>query len=156
MAISEQAVETDKTNSESKETSAKPSGWKAFNMRAVVAATEDLLHFILSKKGSRVRVLLIRDIIRAADTFLEEEVVSCFSGENLRTSSLDPEVSLYMLFLWVNFPTFQHFYKLNLIFTVLQLYPNLFKLVANSSFLDFCTDLEMRFRHFLITKLKID
>ncbi|XP_057810361.1 uncharacterized protein LOC131024844 [Salvia miltiorrhiza] len=91
LAISEQAVGTDKTSSESKETPSKPSGWKSFNIRAVVAATEDLLHFILSKKGSRIRVHLIKDIIRAADTFLEEEVVSCFSGENLRTASLDSE-----------------------------------------------------------------
>lgn len=66
-------------------------------MRAVVSATEDLFHFILSKKGSRVRVLLIRDIIKAADTFLEEEVVSCISEENHRTSNLDSEVSLHML-----------------------------------------------------------
>ncbi|XP_047944209.1 uncharacterized protein slr1919 [Salvia hispanica] len=94
LAISEQA---DKTSPESKETPSNPSGWKAFNMRAVVAATEDLLHFILSKKGSKVRVLLIRDIIKAADTFLEEEVVSCFSEEKLRTRSLNYEEDEAML-----------------------------------------------------------
>lgn len=93
VAISEQASETDESSSKA---SSKPSGWKSFNMRAVVSATEDLFHFILSKKGSRVRVLLIRDIIKAADTFLEEEVVSCLSDENHRTSNLLSEVSLHM------------------------------------------------------------
>lgn len=94
MAISEQASETNKTTSKSKETSSNPLGWKSFNMEAVVAASEDIFQFILSKKGSRVRVFIIRDIIRAADTFLEEEVVSCFSGEKFQTARGDSEVGL--------------------------------------------------------------
>ncbi|KAI3932695.1 hypothetical protein MKW98_012666 [Papaver atlanticum] len=51
------------------------SGWKFFDMRSVVAATEDLFHFILSEKGWRVRVFLVQDIIRAADVFLQDEVL---------------------------------------------------------------------------------
>lgn len=93
VAISEQASETNKTSSKSKETSSNPLGWKSFNMEAVVAASEDIFQFILSKKGSRVRVFIIRDIIRAADTFLEKEVVSCFSGEKFETARMD-EVSV--------------------------------------------------------------
>ncbi|KAL0407878.1 UNVERIFIED_CONTAM: putative protein phosphatase 2C 59 [Sesamum radiatum] len=82
VAISEQASGTNGASSEPQEDS-NPLGWKSFNMRAVVAATEDLFQFILSRKGSRVRVFLIRDILKAADTFLEQEVVSCFSDEKV-------------------------------------------------------------------------
>ncbi|GAV77840.1 ABC1 domain-containing protein [Cephalotus follicularis] len=57
--------------------------WKSFDMRAVVSATEDLLLFILSEKGMRVRVFLVRDIIKAADAFLQDEVVSCILNEKL-------------------------------------------------------------------------
>ncbi|KAG8381953.1 hypothetical protein BUALT_Bualt05G0026200 [Buddleja alternifolia] len=75
VAISQQTSESDETSSNPQETTSNPMGWKSFNMRAVVAATEDLLQFILSNKGSRVRVFLIRDILKAADTFLEHELV---------------------------------------------------------------------------------
>lgn len=51
-------------------------GWKSFDMRAVVAATEDFLLFVLSDKGLRVRVFLLRDIMKAADAFLQDEVVN--------------------------------------------------------------------------------
>lgn len=95
-AISEQASETNRTSSKSQETSSDPLGWKSFNMRAVVAATEDLLQFILSKKGSRVRVFLLRDILRAADTFLEQEVVSCFSEKKFEAARSYLEVCLYI------------------------------------------------------------
>lgn len=47
--------------------------WRSFDMRAVVSATEDLLLFILSEKGRRVRIFLIRDIIQAVDALLQEE-----------------------------------------------------------------------------------
>ncbi|VFQ68802.1 unnamed protein product [Cuscuta campestris] len=47
----------------------------SFDMRAVVSATEDLFTFILSEKGSRVRAFLIRDIINAADAFLQDEII---------------------------------------------------------------------------------
>ncbi|CAI9094754.1 OLC1v1030543C1 [Oldenlandia corymbosa var. corymbosa] len=47
--------------------------WKSFNMRAVVAATEDLFEFILSDNGSRIRVYIVKDMIKAADGFLKDE-----------------------------------------------------------------------------------
>lgn len=73
-AISEQASEEPP---ESEENDSPPSGWKSFDMHAVVDATEDLLLFILSEKGLMVRVFLLRDIIRAADIFLQDEVFGC-------------------------------------------------------------------------------
>ncbi|XP_073001400.1 uncharacterized protein [Typha latifolia] len=51
--------------------------WKSFDMRSVVAATEDLLRFILSEKGWRVRVFLVQDIMKASDAFLQEEALPC-------------------------------------------------------------------------------
>lgn len=53
----------------------KSSELKSFDMHSVVSATEDLLLFILSEKGQRVRVFLLQDIIRVVDIFLEEEVL---------------------------------------------------------------------------------
>lgn len=50
-------------------------------MPAVVAATEDLFTFILSEKGSRVRVFLVRDIIAAVDVFLQDEVLNGLFSE---------------------------------------------------------------------------
>ncbi|KAM0967988.1 hypothetical protein ACFX1X_016714 [Malus domestica] len=50
-------------------------------MHSVVAATEDRFHFILSKKGKRVRVFLVRDIIAAAYAFLDDEVVGRMFNE---------------------------------------------------------------------------
>ncbi|KAB2024973.1 hypothetical protein ERO13_D06G105800v2 [Gossypium hirsutum] len=73
-AISEQASEEPP---ESEENDSPLSGWKSFDMHAVVDATEDLLLFILSEKGLMVRVFLLRDIIRAADIFLHDEVFGC-------------------------------------------------------------------------------
>ncbi|EPS65390.1 hypothetical protein M569_09386, partial [Genlisea aurea] len=67
-AISEQASDTDASWTKS---SSSPLGWRSFDMRAVVSATEDLFTFILSKKGSRVRVFIIRDVLKVADTFLD-------------------------------------------------------------------------------------
>ncbi|CAN1341742.1 Uncharacterized protein sll0005 [Linum perenne] len=76
-AISEQSPsESDDGEAvNSKQDSSNPLGWKSFDMRAVVSATEDLLLFVLSEKGSRVRVFLLRDIVKAADAFLEDEVL---------------------------------------------------------------------------------
>ncbi|XP_026457987.1 uncharacterized protein LOC113358599 isoform X3 [Papaver somniferum] len=70
VAISEQA-----TGSAEEPLDNPASGWKFFDMRSVVAATEDLFHFILSEKGWRVRVFLVQDIIKAADLFLQDEVL---------------------------------------------------------------------------------
>lgn len=50
-------------------------GGRAINMHAVVAATEDLFKFILSDKGYRVRVFLIKDIIIAGNIFLRDEIL---------------------------------------------------------------------------------
>lgn len=76
-AISEQASESAEEPPDSEENKQNPLGWKYFDMHSVVSATEDLLHFILSEKGQRVRVFLLREIIEAADAFLDVEVVSC-------------------------------------------------------------------------------
>ncbi|XP_008220623.1 PREDICTED: uncharacterized protein slr1919 [Prunus mume] len=80
-AISEQASESAEEHPNSGESSPNPLRSKSFDMHAVVAATEDLLRFILSEKGQRVRVFLVRDIIHAADAFLEDEVVGCMFDE---------------------------------------------------------------------------
>lgn len=78
-AISEQASES--TGDPSSEKSSSPLGWKIFDMHAVVDATEDLLLFIFSDKGSRVRLFLLWDIIEAADIFMEDEIIDCMSNE---------------------------------------------------------------------------
>ncbi|CAJ1973621.1 unnamed protein product [Sphenostylis stenocarpa] len=79
-AISEQASEiTGDPNSE--KFSSSPV-WKLFDMHAVVDSTEDLLLFILSEKGLRVRLFLLRDIVEAADVFLQDEVINCALNEN--------------------------------------------------------------------------
>ncbi|KAE8733260.1 Kinase superfamily protein isoform 2 [Hibiscus syriacus] len=72
-AISEQASESLDKHPKIKENHSPPSEWKSFDMHAVVDATEDLLHFILSEKGLVVRVFLLRDIVQAADVFLQDE-----------------------------------------------------------------------------------
>lgn len=92
-AISEQASESVKESPDSEESTPNPLRRKSFDMHAVVAATEDLLHFILSEKGHRVRVFLVRDIIGAADAFFQDEVVGCMFNENLEArDTLDSEV----------------------------------------------------------------
>ncbi|XP_048331113.1 uncharacterized protein LOC107419899 isoform X2 [Ziziphus jujuba] len=82
-AISEQASESAGETSNVEDNTANPQEWKSFDMRAVVSATEDLLLFILSDKGQRVRVFLLRDIISASNAFIENEVVSCMFNEKL-------------------------------------------------------------------------
>lgn len=69
-------------------------GWKSFDMHAVVSATEDLLLFILSKNGRRVRAFLLRDIITAADAAVQNDGLdhSDDAKSNLRKRS--SEVSL--------------------------------------------------------------
>lgn len=82
-AVSEQASESAEEPPDTKGNSSSPLEWKSFDMRAVVAATEDLFQFILSRKGLRVRVFLIRDIISATDIFLQDEVVASIFYEKL-------------------------------------------------------------------------
>ncbi|KAG5065457.1 hypothetical protein AAZX31_04G057700 [Glycine max] len=79
-AISEQASEI--TGDPSSEKFSSSSVWKLFDMHAVVDSTEDLLLFILSDKGLRVRLFLLRDIVEAADVFLQDEVIDCALNEN--------------------------------------------------------------------------
>lgn len=77
-----------------------PLGWKSFDMRAVVSATEDLFQFILSDKGVRVRVFLLKDIINAADTFLEDEVMASMFDINFQakdTSESEGQATLKRL-----------------------------------------------------------
>lgn len=79
-AISEQkAAEVDDADKLSSSTLERNS----FDMHAVVAATEDLFKFILSDKGFRVRLFIIRDILKVADIFLQDQVTSCMFDENL-------------------------------------------------------------------------
>ncbi|XP_070038559.1 uncharacterized protein [Nicotiana tomentosiformis] len=82
-AISQQASETE---GETQESYSNPLG--SFDIRAVVSATEDLLQFILSDKGSRVRVFLVRDIVKAADVFYQDEVLNNLLDEKLRARRL--------------------------------------------------------------------
>ncbi|XP_075506081.1 uncharacterized protein LOC142543011 [Primulina tabacum] len=90
LAISEQASQVNET-SKPQEIFSSSLGWNSFDIRAVVSATEDLFQFILSKKGSRVRVFLIRDILKAADTFLEDDVVSRFSNKKFQVEISESE-----------------------------------------------------------------
>ncbi|MQL75392.1 hypothetical protein Taro_007784 [Colocasia esculenta] len=96
VAISEQASESvGELPSSNKGNTSDVPGWKSFDMRAVVAATEDLFHFILSEKGRRVRVFLVRDIIKAADAFLQEEAFPCIfhdQEEIKSTPETDPMI----------------------------------------------------------------
>ncbi|XP_010525562.1 PREDICTED: uncharacterized protein LOC104803329 isoform X2 [Tarenaya hassleriana] len=75
-AISEQASKpSEEPAADKARAHKKTSDLKSFDMGSVVSATEDLLLFILSEKGQRVRVFLLQDIIRVADIFLEDEVL---------------------------------------------------------------------------------
>ncbi|XP_042755958.1 uncharacterized protein LOC111917313 isoform X2 [Lactuca sativa] len=78
---------SEKTDGEDKDAnkSSSPLEWKSFDMNAVVSATEDLFKFILSEKGFRVRLFIVRDILKVADIFLDDQVDSCMFDENLDT-----------------------------------------------------------------------
>ena len=65
-------------------------------MRSVVAASEDLFNFILSEKGRRVRVFLVQDIIKAANSFLNEEAL-CIFYEKQGTGDQSVEVSIIII-----------------------------------------------------------
>ncbi|EEF46833.1 uncharacterized protein slr1919 [Ricinus communis] len=97
LAISEQASESTGEAPKSEEDLTNPFGWKSFDMRSVVGATEDLLLFILSEKGWRVRVFLIRDLIKVVDAFLEDEVVGCISDEKYEASEASKSESHSMV-----------------------------------------------------------
>ncbi|XP_059460781.1 uncharacterized protein LOC132189941 [Corylus avellana] len=100
-AISKQSSKSSGEPPNSEQNSSNPLGWKSFDMRAVVNATEDLLQFILSEKGVRVRVFLLRDIIRAADVFMRDNVVGCSPSEKLearKTSESEENSMLTRIF----------------------------------------------------------
>ncbi|MCO5552338.1 hypothetical protein L7F22_005849 [Adiantum nelumboides] len=46
--------------------------WGMFDTRTVVSATSDLLEYILSEEGYRVRVLLVQDMVNSFSAFLDE------------------------------------------------------------------------------------
>ncbi|CAL5434870.1 unnamed protein product [Camellia sinensis] len=107
-AISQQASEPT-----GEEKSSNPLEWKSFDMRAVVSATEDLFKFILSDKGLRVRVFLVRDIIKAADIFLQDEVVANIFDEKVQARETSESEGHAMLMRVVNgLKSFRHAVKL--------------------------------------------
>jgi aarF domain-containing kinase len=91
-AISEQSESSNKSEDRSGENAANKPGWRSFDMHSVVAATEDLFHFILSRKGWRVRVFLVQDIVKASDAFLQEATFPGIFDEEGTTGELHPEV----------------------------------------------------------------
>ncbi|XP_008781808.2 uncharacterized protein slr1919 [Phoenix dactylifera] len=91
-AISEESSECASENgSDYSAMASNVQGWKFFDMRSVVAATEDLFQFILSEKGWRIRVFLIQDIIKAADAFLQETSFPCIFVEEEASKISDSE-----------------------------------------------------------------
>ncbi|BAT01359.1 uncharacterized protein [Oryza sativa Japonica Group] len=92
-AISEQSESSNKSEDRSGENAANKPGWRSFDMHSVVAATEDLFHFILSRKGWRVRVFLVQDIVKASDAFLQEATFPGIFDEEGTTGELHPERS---------------------------------------------------------------
>ncbi|KAJ0666273.1 putative ABC-type Cd(2+) transporter [Helianthus annuus] len=83
-AISEQSSnKSGEADKDAKKPSTSPLEGNSFDMHAVVAATEDLVKFILSDKAFRVRLFIIRDIVRVADIFLQDQITSCMFDENL-------------------------------------------------------------------------
>ncbi|GMH07952.1 hypothetical protein Nepgr_009792 [Nepenthes gracilis] len=86
-AISEEAPESMGEAPNAQQHSSNSLGWKSFDMHSVVAATEDLLLFILSEKGFRVRLFIVRDILKASDVFLQDVVVAHIFDEQLAQTS---------------------------------------------------------------------
>ncbi|KAM3207376.1 hypothetical protein ACQJBY_062544 [Aegilops geniculata] len=91
-AISQQSSE-ESSKKPGDENTASSSDWRSFDMHSVVSATEDLFHFILSRKGWRVRVFLIQDIVKASDAFLQETTFPGIFEEEGNTGELNPERS---------------------------------------------------------------
>ncbi|KAL6611315.1 hypothetical protein ACP70R_039243 [Stipagrostis hirtigluma subsp. patula] len=93
-AISEQSSESDKSGYATGENANGSSEWRSFDMHSVVAATEDLFHFILSRKGWRVRVFLVQDIVKASDAFLQEATFPYIFDKEGRMGEINPELEL--------------------------------------------------------------
>lgn len=90
-AISEQPSETDGEVNNAHKSSSNPLEWKSFDMHTVVSATEDLFKFILSEKGFRVRLFIVRDIVKVADIFLQDEVTPSMFDENQPRQTVESE-----------------------------------------------------------------
>ncbi|KAI0497045.1 hypothetical protein KFK09_023373 [Dendrobium nobile] len=105
-AISDLSSEETNESSDSASRATSGRGWKSFDMHSVVAATEDLLCFVLSVKGQRVRVFLLRDIIKVADAFLKEETFRCRDLTQETTKSSQERVDLISR-IWLGLQSFQ-------------------------------------------------
>ncbi|PUZ69525.1 hypothetical protein GQ55_2G116000 [Panicum hallii var. hallii] len=93
-AISAQSAESSNASGAgSAENANGSSEWRSFDMHSVVAATEDLFDFILSRKGWRVRVFLVQDIIKASDAFLQEATFPYIFDNEGKMGELNPERS---------------------------------------------------------------
>ncbi|XP_058222268.1 uncharacterized protein LOC131332206 isoform X1 [Rhododendron vialii] len=108
-AIAEQASESASEATKPEDKSSNPLGWKSFDMRAVVSATEDVFQFILSDKGLRVRIFLARDIIKAADIFLQDEVVEwIFNDKAQSRDTSEPEGHAMLMRVVNGLKSFRH------------------------------------------------
>ncbi|PKU69082.1 uncharacterized protein LOC110100309 isoform X1 [Dendrobium catenatum] len=105
-AISDLSSEETNESSDSASRATSVRGWKSFDMHSVVAATEDLLCFVLSVKGQRVRVFLLRDIIKVADAFLKEETFRCRDLTQETTKCSQERVDLISR-IWLGLQSFQ-------------------------------------------------
>ncbi|KAH7436541.1 hypothetical protein KP509_05G025200 [Ceratopteris richardii] len=67
--------------------------WGMFDTRTVVSATSDLLDFILSDEGYRVRVLLVQDIVLSLNAFLDKALLASMKHDSYKGngSSIDGE-----------------------------------------------------------------
>lgn len=93
-AISEQSSESSSTvGADSSENANGSPEWRSFDMHSVIAATEDLFDFILSRKGWRVRVFLVQDIVKASDVFLQEATFPYIFDNVGKIGDINPEVS---------------------------------------------------------------
>ncbi|KAI8547672.1 hypothetical protein RHMOL_Rhmol07G0214500 [Rhododendron molle] len=108
-AIAEQASASASEATKPEDKSSNPLGWKSFDMRAVVSATEDVFQFILSDKGLRVRIFLARDIIKAADIFLQDEVVEwIFNDKAQSRDTSEPEGHAMLMRVVNGLKSFRH------------------------------------------------
>ncbi|KAL6871477.1 hypothetical protein ACP4OV_014306 [Aristida adscensionis] len=93
-AISEQSSESSSKSEDGSGHNANGSSdWRSFDMHSVIAATEDLFHFILSRKGWRVRVFLVQDIVKASDAFLQEATFPYIFDKEEKMGERNPERS---------------------------------------------------------------
>lgn len=93
-AISEQSSQSSNASgADSSENANGSPDWRSFDMHSVIAATEDLFDFILSRKGWRVRVFLVQDIVKASDAFLQEATVPYIFDKVGKAGDINPEVS---------------------------------------------------------------